>query len=123
MTPVICLIFTYIIKKLATDNIPTGALFADSPYPYVFGNYAVLDNYSKSLDKYGNLTANPSRSNPVQWYLYSCGTNCNSSLLGTNNGLNGGVSTPDGTIFGSIINSGSYVDNFTLDYYNQPTVF
>jgi hypothetical protein len=47
MTPVICLIFTFIIKKLATDNIPSGSTFQDNPYPYVFGNYTLLDKYSK----------------------------------------------------------------------------
>jgi hypothetical protein len=119
MTPVICLIFTYLIKKLASDNIPAAAEFADNPYPYVFGDYTVLDSYSKKLNSSGVQTAAPSRDNPLQWYIYSCGVGCNATMLGTNDGLKA-VSIPDGSILGSIVNSGSSVDNFTLDYYNFP---
>lgn len=120
MTPVICLIFTYLIKKLASDNIPTGSLFDDNPYPYVFGDYALLDKYSKMLDPNGLPTNISSRDNPLQWYLFSCGGGCNATLLGANNGFNP-VSVPDGkSLWGSIVNSGSSVDNFTLDYYSQP---
>jgi hypothetical protein len=43
MTPVICLIFTYLIKELAIQNLPKGSLFADTTYPYAFGNYEIFD--------------------------------------------------------------------------------
>jgi hypothetical protein len=65
MTPVICLIFTYLIKRLASDNLPNGALYKDSPYPYVFGNYTLLDKYSHYLDKNYTRTPNASRTNPL----------------------------------------------------------
>ena len=65
LTPVICLVFTYLIKELATQNIPTSSLFQDSPFPYVFGNYALLDAYSRTLNKDGTLSGNPSRSVPL----------------------------------------------------------
>lgn len=65
LTPVICLIFTYLIKELATQNIPNSSLFKDSPYPYVFGNYALLDAYSRSLNPNGTLSPLPSRKVPL----------------------------------------------------------
>lgn len=61
MTPIICLIFTYLIQKIASDNLPSGALFEDSPYPYVFGDYTLLDAYSKTVDKNQTLSTTPSR--------------------------------------------------------------
>ncbi len=72
LTPVICLIFTYLIKELASQNLPGGSLFADSPYPYVFGNYSLLDTYSQILTPAGNKSGLPSRKNPLQWYIYNC---------------------------------------------------
>lgn len=65
LTPVICLIFTYLIKELATQNIPNSSLFEDSPYPYVFGNYALLDAYSRTLNPDGTLSTLPSRKVPL----------------------------------------------------------
>lgn len=65
LTPVICLIFTYLIKELASQNIPNSSLFQDSPYPYVFGNYALLDAYSRTLNKDGTLSPLASRNVPL----------------------------------------------------------
>lgn len=62
----ICLIFTYLIQKLATDNLPNGALYTDNPYPYVFGDYTLLDQYSKVINKTDRLPqANPARNNTL----------------------------------------------------------
>lgn len=71
-TPVICLIFTYLIQKLASDNLPGGSLFADNTYPYVFGDYTLLDANSKKLDINGAPTINPSRDNTLEWYIFNC---------------------------------------------------
>lgn len=73
LTPMICLIFTYLIQKLATDNLPNGALFTDNQYPYVFGDYRLLDQYSKIVNKADRtLQANSSRNNTLEWYIYAC---------------------------------------------------
>jgi hypothetical protein len=55
LTPMICLIFTYIIQKLIANNLPSGSLFTDNPYPYVFGDYRLLDQYSKVINKTDRL--------------------------------------------------------------------
>lgn len=118
LTPVICLIFTYIIQKLANDNLPSGSIFADNPYPYVFGDYSILDNYSRIYAN--NTLTSPSRTNQLQWFIISCGSACNATLLGSNDG-SVNVSTPNrSSILGSIINSANSVPDFTLDYYNAP---
>lgn len=119
MTPVICLIFTYLIKTLAADNLPNGNLYKDSPYPYVFGDYTLLDQYSHYLDPEGVPTNYPSRRNPLQWYLYTYNaTNTNTTMLGTNDGL-----TPaplDGSILGSVPNINNLLTNYYPDYYTNP---
>jgi hypothetical protein len=119
MTPVICLIFTYLIKTLAADNLPNGNLFNDSPYPYVFGDYSLLDQYSHYLDKNGTPTANPSRRNPLEWYLYTYdATNTNTTLLGTNDGL--APAPLDGSILGSVPNLNNLLTDYYPDYYANP---
>lgn len=71
-TPVICLIFTYLIQKLATDNLPGGSLFDDNTYPYVFGDYTLLDASSKKVYTNGTLSNIASRNNPLEWYIFNC---------------------------------------------------
>ncbi len=71
MTPVICLIFTFLIKQLATENLPKGTLYADSTYPYVFDDSTLFDQNSLNIDKQGQPISNsPSRNNSLQWYVY-----------------------------------------------------
>jgi hypothetical protein len=126
MTPVICLIFTYMIKKLATDNLPNGSQFTDSTYPYVFGDYRLLDSTSKIVNKDGTLSNFQSRDNLLEWYIYDFSSTVNQTLLGSNDGLNQKL-IPDASILGSILNlpvdlpTNAYVDNFTIDYYTTPS--
>jgi hypothetical protein len=123
LTPVICLIFTYLIKRLASDNLPSGDLFDDNSYPYSFGNYSLLDGYSQTLDAQGKSTGVPTRKIPLQWYIFDCNsTDCDSTLLGVNDGAKK-VPVPDNiTLLGSIINAPPSVsiNNFTLNYYTDP---
>jgi hypothetical protein len=87
LTPVICLIFTYLIKRLASENLPGGILFQDNPYPYSLGNYTVFDSYSRIPNIFGVQTQNSTRSIPLQWYIYNCDSpGCDPNFLGTNNG-------------------------------------
>lgn len=123
LTPMICLIFTYLIQKLATDNLPNGALYTDNPYPYVFGDYTLLDQYSKVINKTDRLPqADPARNNTLQWYLYACqAPGCDANLLGTNDG-SAPVLTPNvSSLLGSIVNLPSSVPltDFAINYYQN----
>jgi hypothetical protein len=69
LTPVICLIFTFLIKELASDQLPKGIEFSDNIYPYDFGDSTLLDETNQKV-KDGVRTGDPARDNPVQWYLY-----------------------------------------------------
>lgn len=126
MTPVICLIFAFLIKKLASDNLPNGVLYGDNTFPYVFGNNKLLDTNSLRIDKntFQPIPNSPSRTIPLQWYLYECVDQCPSStLLGAYDGL-AEQSQPDGaTLLGSIVNDNSQniTGNVQLDYYNNGT--
>lgn len=118
LTPVICLIFTYLIKRLASQNLPTGAIFADNPYPYSFGDYSIFDKYSQTIDNSGKLSGNPTRKIPLQWYLINCvAADC--SLMGSNDGTNAVTAPDNATLLGSIVNAPprTFVDNFTINYY------
>lgn len=119
MTPVICLIFTYLIKTLAADNLPNGNLYNDSAYPYVFGDYTLLDQYSHYLLKNGTRSNSPSRTNPLEWYLYTYdAANTNATLLGTNDGLS--PAPLDGSILGSVPNLNNLLPDYSPDYYADP---
>lgn len=91
MTPVICLIFTYLIKTIATDQLPNGSVFEDTTYPYVFNDFSLLDNNSRRVNKSTLMPIpdEPSRSNPLQWYLYECVDACSQdpNYLGEYDGL------------------------------------
>lgn len=51
MTPVICLIFTYFIIELSSDQLPKGNLFEDVTYPYIFGDSTIIDQNSLLVNK------------------------------------------------------------------------
>jgi hypothetical protein len=86
ITPVICLIFTYLIKELASQSLPSRALFKDSPYPYVFNDYTLIDIYSKIRPTNGTPVYS-ARSNPLNWYLYECKQpTCDKNILGSYSG-------------------------------------
>jgi len=38
-----------VIKLLASDSLPSGNALQDSSYPYVFGDFTLLDNFSKKI--------------------------------------------------------------------------
>ena len=122
LTPVMCLFFTYVIRRLVSQNLPSSALFQDSPYPYTFGNYTVFDSYSRSASIFGKLTATSSRTVPLQWYLFNCESNCDAKLLGSNDGSRPVTISDNQTLLGSIINAPptTNVTNFTLDIYTNP---
>ena len=109
MTPVICLLFTFVIKELATEQLPSGNQLKDLPYPYVFDDSSILDQTSTRLDKNGSrILDSPSRNIPLQWYIYECVDKCPSStLLGEYNG-DTAQSVADGkTVLGSVVNDPS----------------
>ena len=124
MTPVICLIFTYFIIELSSDQLPKGNLFEDVTYPYIFGDSTIIDQNSLLVNKttFERRPGFPSRNNPLQWYLYECVDRCNSTALGSYDG-SVAQTDPDGqSLLGSIPNdkSQSMVSSVTIDYYNNP---
>lgn len=128
MTPVICLIFTYLIKKIATDQLPNGSVYEDTTYPYVFNDFSLVDSNSQKVNSstLQPIPGRPSRSNPLQWYLYECVDSCskNNGLLGNYEGKVKQTNSDGKTIFGSIINEKSdqsFVAHIALDYYNNNT--
>jgi hypothetical protein len=90
MTPVICLVFTYLIKKIATDQLPNGTLYEDTTYPYTFNDFTLPDAINLKINSSTLLPigGRPARSNPLQWYLYECVDSCkeNDGLLGSYDG-------------------------------------
>ena len=70
MTPVICLIFTYLIKELASENIKSGTMFNDNQYPYVFGDFSLFDKYSNLVFNSSPIAGTTTRKNPLQWIMY-----------------------------------------------------
>ena len=78
MTPVICLIFTYLIIELSSDQLPKGNLYDDVTYPYVFGDFTKLDQNSLKVDNetFQRKPGEPSRNNPLQWYWVQCVDQC-----------------------------------------------
>lgn len=125
MTPVICLIFTFLIKELASEQLPKGDIFADSTFPFVFGDSSLADQESLNIDKETGkrIPNSPSRDNPLQWYLYSCVDRCNqsSTLLGQYDGLAPQTSPSGQTLLGSVPNDPSQnpIFNVQIDYYSD----
>jgi hypothetical protein len=126
MTPVICLIFTYLIKTIATDQLPKGSVYDDRTYPYVFNDFSLVDTTSLKVNSttLQPIPGQPTRNIPLQWYMYECVDSCsqNPTYLGTYDGSTS-QTTPNGsTILGSIANDKStrnFVKNITLNYYND----
>jgi hypothetical protein len=61
----------------------------DNPYPYVFNNYTYFDKYSRKVNKNDPsiLLPQSTRTNNLTWFIYSCDpNNCDSNILGINNG-------------------------------------
>ncbi|MFM7855183.1 MAG: hypothetical protein ACKO96_25455, partial [Flammeovirgaceae bacterium] len=83
--------------------MPSGNVLQDNPYPYVFGNFTIIDSISKKIIN-NSLSDQAARSNPLNWYLYDCSSVlCNQTLLGNNSGSQL-IINPDGTtLLGSII--------------------
>ena len=110
MTPVICIIFTFLIKELASEQLPSGVSYTDNPYPHDFADFTLLDENSLVIDKktLKPIKNSPSRNNALQWYLYECVDKCPSStLLGSYDGLTA-QATPNGSsLLTSIINDRS----------------
>lgn len=75
LTPVICLLFTFLMKELASEGLPAGSVYEDNLYPYVFNNYQQFDTLNPGM-----------RRNNLQWFLYNCQNQCDASLLGYNDG-------------------------------------
>ena len=122
LTPVICLIFTYLIKQLASQNLPGGVSVEDNPYPYVFGDYTHIDKYSRTVDNKTNTTI-PARKNPLEWYIYDCSSaDCDPTFLGLNDGSAQILAPDDKTLLGSIVNvePSTLISNFTINYYTNP---
>ena len=67
MTPVICLIFTYLIIELSSDQLPKGNLYDDVTYPYVFNDFTLLDKNSLLVNKttFQPIQNSPSRNRPL----------------------------------------------------------
>ena len=85
MTPIICLIFVFLMKTIAEDNRPSGSLIKDTNYPYVFGDYRLIDKYSQYV--YNNTPdGGPRRNRQLQWYNYQCNEDCDRDILGSNDG-------------------------------------
>ena len=129
MTPVICLVFTYLIKKIATDQLPNGSLYQDTTYPYVFNDFSLPDLINLKINSTTQqpIAGRPARSNPLQWYLYECVDSCmaNSTLLGSYDGKVKQTVSDGRTIFGSITNeksNQSLVNHIALNYYNDSTL-
>jgi hypothetical protein len=127
MTPVICLIFTYLIKTIATDQLPKGSVYSDTTYPYVFNDFSLVDSTSFKVNRTSQqrIDGVPSRNNFLQWYLYECVDSCNSTLLGSYDGTSPQTNSDGSTIFGSILNDKSkqnFVGNVSLNYYNDSTL-
>ena len=50
MTPVICIIFTYLIIELSSDQLPKGNLYDDVTYPYIFSDSTIFDQNSLKVN-------------------------------------------------------------------------
>ena len=42
-TPIICILFTYLMHTIASENMPLGSLYEPNAYPYKYNNYTRLD--------------------------------------------------------------------------------
>lgn len=43
LTPILCILFTFLMKKVAEDNMNVGAIFEPIYYPIKFSNYSLFD--------------------------------------------------------------------------------
>ena len=85
----ICLIFTYMIKTIASDGFKTNIDFEDNNYPYKFNDFYEYDklNTYPVFDKQGKFIGNTTaRTQMIQYYLFECGDQCDNEFLGYNDG-------------------------------------
>lgn len=91
ITPVICLIFTYLIKNIAEDGLKTNIDVQNNMYPYKFNDYETYDqlNQVKVKTSDGQSIKVPVRPWTLQYYLFQCEVNqkCDKEFLGVNDGL------------------------------------
>ena len=59
-TPIICILFTFLMDTIASDNMPQGALYEPNIYPYKFNNYSTFDSLNEGLR------------DPLIWFAYDC---------------------------------------------------
>jgi hypothetical protein len=65
LTPILCIVFTYLMKAVAQQNIQSGALFQPLLYPVKFDNFTQFDSMNRVKTR-----------NKLQWISYVCGDNC-----------------------------------------------
>ena len=71
MTPIICLIFTYLIRNVAEDGLKTNIDVENNFYPYKFNDYEAYD-YINSIQGPNSPYKTPVRSFALQYYLFEC---------------------------------------------------
>lgn len=69
LTPVLCILFTFLIKTLVEDSMPVSAKFDPVYYPVKFNDYVTFDDI--------NDDGNSSR-NKLKWVIYDCVDKCDS---------------------------------------------
>lgn len=124
MTPVIRLIFAFLHQKLANNPAQWSAIWGQHLSLCFRKQIYILNSLQIDKNTLQVDPNSPSRTIPLQWYLYECVDQCPSStLLGAYDGL-AEQSQPDGaTLLGSIVNDNSQniTGNVQLDYYNNGT--
>ena len=77
ITPIICLIFTYLIKNIAEDGLKTNIDVENNRYPYKFNDYAAYNQLNQVPVKTtnGQYILVPARTWALQYYLFECEVN------------------------------------------------